>query len=215
MAQKSKVVDNPPAALVDLTQLPNVMQNVMKQAATDSAPALNIFSEFQQRRATRLKNTAKVLRTKLGKDDLTVATAENMSQSLDVLKTDLSAQTARLQNFPILNPNEWIVFGTVLDAQGKGVGGLAVRVFDRERKYDELLGGTETDKNGDFFVIYQELIFKKAGESLPELYLMVADASGKTVYSSADSILHKAGQSEYFAISLDAPTPKVRRKKAA
>jgi len=215
MEQNSKVIGGIPVPAVDPTQLQDAMLNIVKQAAANGAPALDTFAQIQQRRAARMTDAARLLGAKLGQTAPIVVAAQAMAQTSSDLAVHLTTQTARVDRFPKLHPNEWIVYGTVVDAQGKPAGGLTVRVFDRDRKYDDLLGETETDENGDFSVVYHERDFKETGEALPDLYVMVANASGETVYSSIDSIRYEAGRSEYFAINLGSTKPKARRKKAA
>jgi 5-hydroxyisourate hydrolase-like protein (transthyretin family) len=216
MAKTSNVIGGIPVPQVDPAQLQNTLSSVEKQAATAGVPALNTFAQLQQRRATRMTNAAKILSAKLGKNDPAVVAAQTMAQSALDLNTHITTQTVRVKNFPRLHPNEWIVYGTVVDGQGKPAVGLSVRVFDKDRKYDDLLGDTETDANGDFSSIYHERDFKETGENFPDLYVMVSDASGKVLFSSLDSVRYEAGRLEYFAIRLGATkAPRATRKKAA
>lgn len=204
--------DTPPGPQVDAEQLRDVVKNALRHSADFGAPALETFARLQQRRADRMTEVAGALRKKLGKDHPKVLALENTAKSLAELRTRLDTQTKRLKNWPRPRAHEWAVFGTVTDIQGQPASGLTVRVFDRDRKYDDLLGETETDENGDFSVIYHERDFAETRENLPELYVMVSDASGKTVYSSRDNIRPEAGKSEYFVIRLGPPPKTVKPK---
>lgn len=203
MEQNEGFVSGMPSQKQDSEQLQEALFKVMKQTAGSATPALGTFTKLQQRRATRLNEAAKSLRKKLGKDHPDVLAVEGMAQSITELKGKISNQAARAKNWPKPRPNEWVVFGTVRDQQGKPAEGLIVRVFDRDRKYDDLLGETETDANGDFSVVYHERDFKETRENLPELYVMVSDAKGALLYSSRDSLRYGAGTSEYFSIRLE------------
>ena len=215
MAQTNNVIGGIPVPQVDPTQLQDTTSSVVKQATSTGVTALNTFAQLQQRRATRMTDAAKILSTKLGKNDPAVVAAQTMAQSATDLNMHITNQAMRVQNIPKLHPNEWIVYGTVVDGQGKPAVGLTVRVFDKDRKYDDLLGETETDANGDFSTVYHERDFKESGENLPDLYVMVTDTSGKLLYSSLDSVRYEAGRSEYFAVRLGATkTPRATRKKA-
>ncbi len=202
MEQKEQFFSGMPGPQVDPEQLNQLLENVMRHTADAGAPALETFTQLQQRRAARMTETAEALRKKLGKNHPQIAALENAAQSLTELKTHLDTQRARLKKWPKPRANEWIVFGTVTDSQGQPASGLTVRVFDRDRKYDDLLGETETDENGDFSTIYHERDFAETHENLPDLYVMVSDASGKTLYSSRENVRFEAGKSEYFAIRL-------------
>ena len=87
-----------------------------------------------------------------------------------------------------------MVYGQVVDEAGEPLEGLRVQVCDRDRKYDDLLGDTETDEHGDFSVVYHERDFAEVGEELPELYVVVEDQGGNKLYSSRDSVRAEAGR---------------------
>jgi hypothetical protein len=217
MEQKGRFIGGTPGQEVDPAQLEDALHNMMKQTAQNGTPALGMFTQLQQRREQRLNTAAKGLVKPLGKDHPDVIAVENTAKSLNELRTKVSIQSTRLKNWPKTRLNEWIVFGTVIDAQNQPAGGVTVRVYDRDRKYDDLLGETETDANGDFSVVYHERDFKETNENLAELYLMVLDAKGSLLYSSKDNIRFEAGKSEYFAIRLGAQTraAKTTTKKSA
>ena len=105
---------------------------------------------------------------------------------------------------PKLGPHDWAVFGRVLDPEGKPVRGVQVRVFDRDRKYDDLLGDTQTDDAGNFFAVYHERDFAETNENLPELYVMVNDEAGNLLYSSRDNVRSNPQRIEFFEIRLNA-----------
>ena len=206
MEQKERSFSGIPGPEIDPEQLRQALENVMRHTADMGAPALETFTQLQQRRADRMAETAQALREKLGKDHPQVLELEKTAKSLSELKTHLDTQRTRLKKWPKPRANEWMIFGTVTDADGQPAAGLNVRVFDRDRKYDDLLGETETDENGDFSAIYHERDFAETNENLPELYVMISDASGKTLYSSRESARFNAGKSEYFAIRLGKQT---------
>ncbi|MBN2118638.1 MAG: hypothetical protein JW730_18845 [Anaerolineales bacterium] len=202
MEQKERSFSGIPGPEIDAEQLRQSLENVLRHTADVGAPALETFTQLQQRRADRMAATAQALREKLGEEHPQVIALENTAKSLSELKTHLDTQRTRLKKWPKPRANEWMVFGTVTDVDGQPAAGLNVRVFDRDRKYDDLLGETETDENGDFSAIYHERDFAETNENLPELYVMVSDASGKTLYSTRESARFNAGKSEYFAIRL-------------
>jgi len=203
MEQKRQFISGMPGPdEVDDAQLQDALRNMLKQTAQGGAPALDMFSQIQQRRAARLDTAAKALSQELGKDHPDVVVMQDTAKSVTQFNVGLDIQNTRLKTWPKVRPHEWIVFGTVLNADNSPASGLTVRVYDRDRKYDDLLGETETDANGDFSTVYHERDFKETGENLPELYVMVADAQGNQVYSSRDSVRYNSGQSEYFAIQL-------------
>jgi hypothetical protein len=212
MEQRGKFISGMPGQEVDEAQLQDALHNMLKQSAQNGAPALGMFAQLQQRRAARLDTAAKALGKELGKDHPDVVTMQDTAKAVEQFNIKLDTQATRLKTWPKARPNEWVVFGTVLNADNSPAGGLTVRVYDRDRKYDDLLGETETDANGDFSIVYHERDFKETRENLPELYIMVTDTRGNQVYSSRDSVRFNSGQSEYFAIKLgdsgQTPTPR-------
>jgi hypothetical protein len=202
MEQRAKFIGGLPDQEVDEAQLQDALQNMLKQTAKEGEPALGMFAKLQERRAARLEVAAKGLDKELGKDHPDVVAIKETSKTVAELNTRISVQKARTKSWHKARPHEWVVFGTVVDAENKPASGFVVRVYDRDRKYDDLLGESETDANGDFSIIYHERDFKETRENLPELYVMVSDPKGKLVYSSRDSVRFNSGQSEYFAIKL-------------
>lgn len=210
MEQNANFIGGMPGQDVDPAQLQEALNNVMKQNAQASTPSLTAFSQMQQQRAERMNAAASTLTQVLGKDHPDVLALQSGAAAVATLNAHVETQTMRLKTWPRPRANEWVVFGTVVDAQDNPVSGATVRVYDKDRKYDDLLGETETGANGEFAIVYHERDFKESNENLPELYVMVTDAKGQQVYSSRDSVRYKSGQSEYFAIRLGQPgrTPK-------
>lgn len=202
MEKREKFIGGLPEDEVDGEKLQDALQNMLKQTAQEGAPALGMFEQLQKRRAARLDVAAKGLGKELGKDHPDVVVIQNTAKTVEQLNSRIKTQSSRVKSWHKVRPHEWVVFGTVVDAENKPASGMTVRVYDRDRKYDDLLGESETDANGDFSIVYHERDFKESGENLPELYVMISDAKGKLIYSSRDAVRFNAGQSEYFAIRL-------------
>jgi hypothetical protein len=221
MEQRAKFIGGLPDQEVDEAQLQDALHNMLKQTAKDGAPALGMITKLQERRAARLEVAAKGLDKELGKDHPDVVALKETSKTVAELNSRISIQNARTKSWPKVRPYEWAVFGSVVNVDNKPASGFFVRIYDRDRKYDDLLGESETDANGDFSIIYHERDFKETRENLPELYVMVSDPKGKLVYSSRDSVRFNSGQSEYFAIKLGktvreaAPKPTAKTKPSA
>lgn len=218
MAEKTQFSEMDPAEV--LKQLDKFTANAAKTSGT----AIGTFAKFQEQRAGRLNKGLQKIKKDVGEGHPAYLAVKAAAERTANMNMQFKVQAVRLQKRPIPKDFEWMVFGQVLDEQGNPAAGLTVRVFDRDRKYDDLLGETETDENGDFSVVYHERDFTETGEKLPELYIMVSDATGKLLHSSRDNIRFEAGKSEYFSIRLgkgsrttrkkDATTGKTRGKKA-
>src|SRR5574341_1515942 len=172
------------------------LEELLQQASGATAPALGSFGDLQERRAARLSKAEAKLKVELGDDHPAVAVARQAADSATALKASLHTEASRISRRPKVGPREWMVFGRILDTQGQPLPGQRVRVFDRDRKHDDLLGETTTDEFGDFAALYHERDFFEAGEGLPELYVMVSDAAGKELFSSRGSVRFKAGRAE-------------------
>ncbi|MBA2713586.1 MAG: hypothetical protein H0U55_08550 [Rubrobacteraceae bacterium] len=172
--------------------------------SSDAAtPMMRSFAELQEKRAARLSDAEARLKEHLGEDHPRVMALRQTSLAAEDLRRSLRATAVRDSRIPRLEPLQWMVFGRVLDPARRPATGMIVRVFDRDRKYDDLLGVTRTDEYGDFFVVYHERDFAETHENLPELYVMVEDEEGSTLYSSRDELRFEAGRAEYFEIVLD------------
>jgi len=217
--QNQPVVNGLPTSPVDPTQLQTTVQGLLTQAPQDSAAALTTFTQNQQQRAARINRVADALSAQLGSKDPQVVALQSLATSLTGVATQIQKQSGRAMNWPKLRPNEWLVYGTVTDVNGNPASSLTVRVFDQNQKNADMLGGTETDENGDFFLIFHEGDFKPTGENLPALVVMVNDMRGKLLYTSTDGVHFAAGRSEYFAIrlsaKLSAPAKKAEAKKSS
>lgn len=99
-------------------------------------------------------------------------------------------------------PGFWIGQGQVTDENGQGVGGLLVRLFDKDRRYDDKLGAALTDKNGNFTISYRVQDFREGDEPGPDLYLLVTDQEGNDQFTSAGAVRFDAGRVETFQITI-------------
>ncbi len=215
MEENRQFIGGLPNQDIDEAQLQDALHNMLKQTAQSGGPALGVFGTLQQRRADRLNTAAKALGKEIGIDHPDVIAMQATAKSVAQMNVTMDAQTTRLKTWTKIRANEWTVFGTVISSDNKPASGMTVRVFDKDRKYDDLLGETETDENGDFSIIYHERDFKETHENFPELYVMVSDAKGNQVYSSRDSVRFNSGQSEYFAIQLGKQTRATKTAKTS
>ncbi len=200
---------NKPTPLEAATQQANSMTQSAQNAA---APTLGQLDQLQQQRAARLSAAANRLKASLGADNPRVIALIQSAQAVSSFQKVLHDQAMSIARQPTVGANEWLVYGIVLDSQGQAVIGVHVRVFDRDRKYDDLLGDTTTDELGNFSAIYHERDFAEVHEANPDLYVMVSDSAGTLLYSSRDNVRFEAGRAEYFRIVLNAPPSGAKSK---
>jgi hypothetical protein len=188
---------------VTLDDVKTSVDDLLKQATDATASTLTQFAELQEKRAARLAKAEKRLRAHLGENHPRVVALARAESKADKLKQFLHTTAVRKARRPKVGPDEWLVFGRVLDAKGKPISNLRLQVFDKDRwSRDDLLGTTETDEYGDFAVVYKESDFDGWGEELPDLYVRIEDAEGNLLYSSSDNVQFNAGRAEYFEITL-------------
>jgi hypothetical protein len=96
----------------------------------------------------------------------------------------------------------WVARGRVVDERGEGIGGLVVSLFDRDQIFDDRLGTTQTDENGEFIVIYSTADFQDLFDAHPDLYLKILDAEGNTLYSCEEAVRCEADRVEVFNITI-------------
>lgn len=183
-------------------ELAAMVRAMMAQGSDLLVPSLERFAGIQQQRATRLAGAEARLKAALGEDDSRVIALHTAAAATDTLSRALHTMAVREERIPKLQSHQWLVFGQVLDSAAQPVAGVQVRVFDRDRKYDDLLEVATTDEFGDFAVIYHQRDFAEVRENLPDLYVMVTDNQENILFSSRDNVRYEAGRAEYFEIVL-------------
>lgn len=93
------------------------------------------------------------------------------------------------------------VSGRVVDADGKPVAGVLVRVYDKDVRYDDLLGAALTNRKGEFTVTYRRQDFSE-GEELADLYFVVVDADGRELLSTVDHVRFNADRITFVILTL-------------
>ncbi len=93
-------------------------------------------------------------------------------------------------------PDAWVLRGRVTNADGKGVGGVTVSVFDRDQAFADRLGRTETDASGNYSFTYPADKYRDLIERRPDLFVKVTDSSGETLFASTRPVYFEAGRVE-------------------
>jgi hypothetical protein len=85
---------------------------------------------------------------------------------------------------------------------------LVVRAFDADVVFDDFLGETRTDAEGEFAIVFTQVAFRDVTETRPDLYLVIADSSGERVLHSTRAKLRRnAGVEERYAIEIAVDGP--------
>lgn len=93
-------------------------------------------------------------------------------------------------------PDAWVVRGRVTGADGKGVGGVTVSVFDRDMAFADRLGRTETDTSGNYSFTYPADKYRDLIDRRPDIFVKVTDSSGETLFASTRPVYYEAGRVE-------------------
>ena len=109
-----------------------------------------------------------------------------------------------------LTPDAWVVHGKVVDQQKQPLSGLTVSLYDKDLFFDDVLGTTLTDDDGNFKMIYRTEAFRDFFEQKPDIYLKVLDKTGQTLYSSRKAVRSEAGREEKFDITIKKKSDDVR-----
>jgi len=113
-----------------------------------------------------------------------------------------AAPPVESRNDPVAQPDTWIVRGRVTDKAGKGLSKLIVSVYDKDLLFDDKLGQTETDSNGDYTLTYHTEDYRDIIERKPDIYVKVLDQKGKTLYSSKKKIKFNVGRVEIVNVTV-------------
>ena len=95
------------------------------------------------------------------------------------------------------------ISGQVLEAEsGRGVPGVIVRAFDKDRLFDDLLGEVMTDAEGEFRLLYDESKFREFFDTAPDIFLTVKTISGRLLFTTEGSIRFNAASDEEFRLEV-------------
>ena len=104
---------------------------------------------------------------------------------------------------PVAEPGAWIVRGRVTDKKGMGLSDLIVSLYDKDLFFDDKLGQTETDDNGEFSLTYRTEDFRDLIERKPDIYVKVLDQDGNTLYTSKKKLRYEAGRVEIVNVQIE------------
>jgi 5-hydroxyisourate hydrolase-like protein (transthyretin family) len=112
---------------------------------------------------------------------------------------------------PTRSAEPFVVTGRVVDAKGKPAAGLLVRIYDKDVRYDDLLGAALTNADGVFRAQYRRQDFDDGGEKGADLYFVVVNHEEQVLLSSADRVLFNSERTADVTLELTGETPKKTR----
>jgi hypothetical protein len=104
------------------------------------------------------------------------------------------------------DPDEFRIFGVVVEAEtDRPLANLVVRAFDRDLIFDDKLGYTNTNDDGNFEIRFGPARFRDLIEARPDLYLRIYDRSGThLIHETTDAIRWNALNNEEYRVQIPA-----------
>lgn len=100
---------------------------------------------------------------------------------------------------------KYVITGKVQETtSSRGIPGIIMKAFDKDRLYDDLLGEAMTDINGNFRIEYDEKKFGRLFEDAPDIYITLKTLSGKVIYTTEGSVRFNAKPHEVYLVRLPA-----------
>jgi hypothetical protein len=195
MARKRKT--EPP-----LAEFQSIIDDLAGHVRGESLGLADRLAALGSARASRAEAARTRLARSLGEDHPRVLELRRREDLLLGLAQRLEDVKRKVDDAPDLRPIEWMAHGRVTLDTGESLPGMTVKVFDKDRKLDDLLGDTVTDTAGEFRAVYHARDFAETGEEMPELYVAVFDRRGKRVFSSDRPVRPAVGRSDFFEIIL-------------
>ena len=96
-----------------------------------------------------------------------------------------------------------LIGSAVEEESGRPLAGLRVRAFDKDVLFDDPIGDTVTNAQGQFEISYTEANFRDFHETLPDVYIRVFDERGeKLLYSTERAVRKSAELVERFEVRI-------------
>lgn len=160
-------------------------------------------------RLSQLTRTAVALKAQYGADNAIVKEAEAAVASRKVTVARITAVHQQIATpAPQVSSVGWALHGRVFSSTLQPEQHFTVFLVDGQKSYQEQYGFTYTDSTGYFLISYAGSTDAAAAGSqqaaTPQLYIEIANASGKPIYLSTTPFEPAAGSTTYQNITLAA-----------
>lgn len=184
--------------------LERLIQDFIRHATGDDAGLADRVSSLEQRRFERVDSDRQRLVELLGEDDPGVKLLTERAERHRGVAESMGRGAQLLRALGgVARPHEWIANGQVRDEEGKPLKGVRVRIFDKDRKYDDLLATETTGDLGEFRAVYHDRDFHEPGEEMPELFVRVEDAEGRLLFASKAPVRPAGGRTQFFDLVIE------------
>lgn len=189
------------ATIETTMQVEAILGNIVTTAESSQKVGYQLVSNRKTVKALRRKAVAQRLAKSLQADDPRLQLATLQAGRSAETAAALKQRVTRLKKRPKLGKNDWMVSGNVRYGNGNAAGGLTVQVYDKDLKFDDLLGKTITDEFGDFFIVYDITRFDDEwGNNKPDLYIRILDKNGEVLAEKTEPLRVNAGNTEFFQV---------------
>lgn len=161
------------------------------------------LSKRKFKKAVRCKAVTTRLEKTLDAGDPRLKMAKIKADKASETAAALKLRATRLRKKPKLGEKDWMVSGNIRNKNGRAAAGLIVQVYDKNYKFVDLLGKTETDNFGDFHLVYDTCRFEDEwGSEQPDLFLQVLSKEGKMLKAYTKPLSVNAGSISYVSLAV-------------
>lgn len=182
-------------------QLEAAVTSALGSADAGGSQSLHNLTLVHSARLSQLKRTAASLKQQYGASDPSVQAAEAAVKTAGVRVARLSALHLQASTpAPQVSANGWTLQGRVFSSTLQPVQHLTIFLVDANKTFQRELGFAYTDSTGYFLINFSG---GAEGQTIPpQLFIEIANASGKPVYLGTDVFSPAPGSLTYRNITL-------------
>jgi hypothetical protein len=182
-------------------QASTLLGKMLTDAESSQQSGYAWLSKRKSKKAVRHKAVVRRLEETLDADDPRLKKAKIKAERTTETAAAFKQRTTRLKRKPRLGEKDWMVSGTLRNKNGRAAAGLIVQVYDKDFKFVDLLGKTQTDTFGDFHMVYDTCRFEDEwGSEQPDLFLQVMSKEGKVLKAPKEPLNVKSGSISYVSL---------------
>lgn len=151
--------------------------------------------------AELLRRESERFLTQLEPDHPRLLALKRAARGAEKLAAWAEETVGRAERCPSINPGDWMLMGRVIAGANESVDGFVVGVSDRGGKFVRQFPKVRVDDRGEFFLICRRKQLARFKQH-PELFLKVADRSGKHLFSSKHQVRLDEGSVDYLDVNL-------------
>lgn len=184
--------------------LSRLAESLLRGFEEDRRKTLRVALEDRASDVAVLREETDRLGQLLGRDDASVLELQGATHHLERLLTIERELAERPGSRPDVGPTQWMVTGRVTDRVGEPVAGMTVRFADVKGQFADALGSVKTDRQGEFFRVYDLRENADLFKSRPDITVEVLDAGGRSRFKSTDMLKVEPGAVTHFDIQIGA-----------